>query len=67
MINYFLSILFFTISLTEYIDLPENQNRIVNAKSLQHFFEELAQIKSQNKVVSIVHIGDSHIQANYLT
>ena len=67
MINYFLSILFFTISFTEYIDLPENQNRIVNAKSLQQFFEELTQIKSQNKVVSIVHIGDSHIQANYLT
>jgi lysophospholipase L1-like esterase len=35
---------------------------------LQTFFEELVQIKSQkNKVVSVVHIGDSHIQANYLT
>ncbi|MDG1720308.1 MAG: hypothetical protein P8I31_03540, partial [Bacteroidia bacterium] len=68
MINYFLSILFFTISFSEYIDSPENQNRIVNAESLQLFFEELAQIKSkENKVVSVVHIGDSHIQANYLT
>jgi lysophospholipase L1-like esterase len=68
MINYFLSILFFIISFSEYIDSPENQNRIVNAESLQLFFEELAQIKSkENKVVSVVHIGDSHIQANYLT
>ena len=57
MINYFLSILFFTISFTEYIDSPKNENRIVNAQSLQTFFEELVQeshlvVKFSNKTCS---------------
>lgn len=67
MLNFLLSFLFFTTPLSEGIDSA--QNKIINAQSLKGFFEELSDLSSakDKKVVSIVHIGDSHIQANYLT
>ena len=67
MLNYILSFLFFTTPISEGID--SSKNKIVNVQSLHGFFEELSDIKKVNdrKVVSVVHIGDSHIQANYLT
>jgi hypothetical protein len=43
-------------------------NRIFNNRSLDSFYEKLFLLKTKNKdVISIVHIGDSHIQADYLT
>lgn len=67
MLNFLLSFLFFTTPLSEGIDSA--QNKIINAQSLKGFFEELSDLSSarDKKVVSIVHIGDSHIQANYIT
>lgn len=67
MLNFLLSFLFFTTPLSEGIDSA--QNKIINAQSLKGFFKDLSDLSSakDKKVVSIVHIGDSHIQANYLT
>jgi lysophospholipase L1-like esterase len=44
------------------------KNVILNAQQLDSFFEKLLQTKKERKgTVSILHIGDSHIQADYLT
>lgn len=43
-------------------------NVIQNSAHLEDFFEHLYQQKTLNdRVINIVHIGDSHIQADYLT
>jgi lysophospholipase L1-like esterase len=43
-------------------------NRIANAGGLDSFYKKLFQLKSTGQgVVSIVHIGDSHIQADFLS
>lgn len=43
-------------------------NVIQNVAHLDEFYENLYQLKSLgDRVVSVVHIGDSHIQADYLT
>lgn len=43
-------------------------NHIANAKSLDAFYQKLLQLKKNGQgTISIVHIGDSHIQADYLT
>lgn len=43
-------------------------NRIFNSSELDSFYYKLRQLKKTGKgVVSIVHIGDSHIQADYMT
>src|SRR5688572_17306689 len=43
-------------------------NQIQNAAHLDDFFEELLQLKVTGKgTVNIIHIGDSHIQADYMT
>ncbi|HYM92530.1 MAG TPA: SGNH/GDSL hydrolase family protein, partial [Chitinophagaceae bacterium] len=43
-------------------------NQISNNKGLESFYGKLLLLKSSGQgVVSIVHIGDSHIQADYLT
>lgn len=43
-------------------------NRVFNGSKLDSFYAKLAQLKKTGKgVVNIVHIGDSHIQADYLT
>jgi lysophospholipase L1-like esterase len=48
--------------------VDQTKNVIVNPKHLDWFFEKLYQLKSsQSGSVNIVHIGDSHIQADYLT
>jgi lysophospholipase L1-like esterase len=46
----------------------EEDNVIQNAAHLDDFFEELLQLKVTTKGrLNIIHIGDSHIQADYLT
>jgi lysophospholipase L1-like esterase len=49
--------------------LEDIQNNVIqNAAHLDDFFESLYQQKIANdRKISIVHIGDSHIQADYLT
>jgi lysophospholipase L1-like esterase len=49
--------------------LEDHQNNVIqNAAHLEDFFEHLYQQKlSNDRVINIVHIGDSHIQADYLT
>jgi lysophospholipase L1-like esterase len=43
-------------------------NRIANAAGLDSFYKKLYQLKTTGQgVVSIVHIGDSHIQADFLS
>jgi lysophospholipase L1-like esterase len=43
-------------------------NHISNPGSLDSFYKKLYQLKTTGKgTISIVHIGDSHIQADYLT
>lgn len=43
-------------------------NRVFNGSKLDSFYAKLHQLKQTGKgVVNIVHIGDSHIQADYLT
>jgi len=46
----------------------EEDNVIQNAGHLERFFERLYQLQLENEgKVNIVHIGDSHIQADYMT
>lgn len=46
----------------------EEENVIQNATHLEDFFENLFLQKTfNNRKINIVHIGDSHIQADYLT
>lgn len=47
--------------------LKYEYNVIINDSVLFPFFESLYQIKSTSNVVSVIHIGDSHIQADYLS
>lgn len=43
-------------------------NRVQNSSGLDNFYEKLYQLKSTGSgTVSIVHIGDSHIQADFLS
>src|SRR5260221_617003 len=53
---------------TRYDFINDQQNEIVNSITLSVFFEKLYQLKKNKKgTVNIVHIGDSHIQADFLT
>ncbi len=53
---------------TKYNFIKDQQNEIANSAMLSVFFEKLYQLKKKNKgTVNIVHIGDSHIQADLLT
>jgi lysophospholipase L1-like esterase len=46
----------------------DGDNVIQNAAHLEGFFEKLYQLQlSNDRKVNIVHIGDSHIQADYMT
>lgn len=46
----------------------DEDNVIQNAAHLDDFFEKLYQLKGTGKTkISIIHLGDSHIQADYLT
>jgi len=46
----------------------DRDNVIQNESYLEDFFENLYQLKKQNdRQISILHIGDSHIQGDYLT
>ena len=48
--------------------LESKQNRIERAENLSPFLNKLAQLKSSGSgVVSVLHIGDSHIQGDYFT
>lgn len=51
-----------------YTLVKDEANVIQNASHLDDFFEKLVQLKMTGKgKVNIVHIGDSHIQADFLT
>jgi lysophospholipase L1-like esterase len=53
---------------THYNFIKEQNNEIINSSTLSGFFEKLYQLKKTKKgTVSVVHIGDSHIQADLLT
>lgn len=43
------------------------QSNIVNVEVLHSFFTKLDAIETDNTKVSVVHIGDSHIQADFLS
>ena len=46
----------------------DGDNVIQNAQYLDDFFEDLFQLQQQqDRKINIVHIGDSHIQADYMT
>ncbi|MCB9278651.1 MAG: LysM peptidoglycan-binding domain-containing protein [Lewinellaceae bacterium] len=48
--------------------LQEDLNTIINRTALDSFYQKLADLESGKiRKVSIVHIGDSHIQADYMT
>lgn len=49
--------------------LADDANNIIqNVSHLDDFYESLYHLKNANdRIVSIIHIGDSHIQADYLT
>ena len=48
--------------------IKDQDNQIINSATLSAFYEKLYQLRKTKKgVVNIVHIGDSHIQADLLT
>ncbi len=48
--------------------IEDRQNEIINSATLSGFYEKLYQLnKTKKGSVNIVHIGDSHIQADLLT
>ena len=48
--------------------IHEERNEIVNAKSLYPFFKQLQQQKQEHQTrLSVLHIGDSHIQADFIS
>ncbi len=52
----------------EYSFIQYEKNEITNSTSLASFFEKLYVHKQQsNQIISVLHIGDSHIQADFLT
>jgi len=52
----------------DYSLVDYDQNKIINPTYLHPFFEKLYHLKKERKkTVSILHIGDSHIQADYIT
>ncbi len=55
-------------SAKKYAFIHPDRNEIVNDKGLEPFFEKLyAQKTGNNQRVSVLHIGDSHIQADFLS
>src|SRR6185295_4957067 len=52
----------------KYDFLDQEDNRIHNVVSLSDFYEKLYRLrKGENLQVRIIHIGDSHIQADFLS
>ena len=52
----------------KYDFLDQEENRIHNVVSLSDFYEKLYRLrKGENLQVRIIHIGDSHIQADFLS
>lgn len=55
-------------SLAHRSELVLHKNQITNPEALNTFFAALRQLEQQeHKQVSIMHIGDSHIQADFMT
>lgn len=53
---------------TSYSFIKNEINVINNAECLESFYQKLAELKGGSPgVINILHIGDSHIQADYLT
>lgn len=78
-ITLFSFVFILSVTYAQNIDIPEidtlttsnkvyENSDIINAEILNPVFEKLYQIKKENKgKVRIVHMGDSHIQADFLT
>lgn len=45
----------------------DEKNKIGNAQYLQSFYKKMALVDDSNAQVHILHIGDSHLQADFLT
>lgn len=57
-----------TIALNEYPFLDMAGDTLINAKALQPFFQKLKELeRGERQRLNIVHIGDSHIQADWWT
>ncbi len=55
-------------SIDQYHFIASESNEIINSTSLAPFYEKLYQLKKNKKgTVNIIHIGDSHIQADFIT
>lgn len=53
---------------TAYTFIKNEMNVISNAGCLEPFYQKLVELKGNSSgVINILHIGDSHIQADYLT
>jgi LysM repeat protein len=53
---------------TDTLGISESENKIYNSKMLNSFLAKLEQLQKQKSgKVNIVHIGDSHIQADFMT
>ncbi len=63
----FLSCILGLLSEVEAQLVDSTKNKIVNAEALTEFYQKLAAAKEGNGSVNILHIGDSHIQAGFLT
>lgn len=51
-----------------YSFIQKQNNNILNANHLNAFFETLYQQRTEkNKIINIIHIGDSHLQADFLS
>ncbi len=52
----------------KYSFVNDSLNIISNARALEPFFDKLKKLKNEhNTIVTILHVGDSHIQADFLT
>lgn len=57
-----------TIALSEYPFLDMSGDTLINVETLQPFFQKLKELgRGERRRLNIVHIGDSHIQADWWT
>jgi lysophospholipase L1-like esterase len=64
----YLLVLIMVSSLSNSSVIDSRRNELVNPEALHSFFKALKSLEMQDtKTVSIIHIGDSHIQADFMT
>jgi lysophospholipase L1-like esterase len=64
----FISLMFMCMAWEPQHTISIVDNEIINAQALSTFFSDLEQLEEKKLTkIAIVHIGDSHIQADYLT